>query len=137
MELGYILGIYGCCLLAIIWAIINTCSILKIKIETTGDSRKNYYNNQAESKQLEPTMNDKLEMVKSIGEKIEKGAYAFLMQEYLVMLFFVIFFGIIVCLVVDVYGVKVNGENVPKFRMYATTAFITVSYTHLTLPTKA
>ena len=119
MELGYILGIYACALLAIIWAIINTCSILSIKIETKETDNHGY--NQAESNSLESTMNSKLIMVKSIGEKIEKGAYAFLTQEYLVMFFFVIIFSIIVCLVVDVYGNNVEGV---KFRMYATTAFI-------------
>jgi inorganic pyrophosphatase len=76
----------------------------------------------------EMTFKEKLDMVVSIGDKIKKGAYAFLMQEYCLMLIFVFFFLIIVVLVVDVYGLKSRGIS---FRMYAGCAFVIGSLTSI------
>jgi inorganic pyrophosphatase len=126
MELGYILGIYGCVALALVWALIHTISILKIKV--TVDDSQNHETNPMNSDAQEITMKEKLDAVKSIGEKIQKGAYAFLFQEYLIMILFVIIFSIIVIFVVDIYGVK---DLEPKFRAYATVAFIIGSLTSM------
>ena len=60
-----------------------------------------------------------MQMVIDIGKKIKKGANAFLFQEYLVMLIFIVIFGIIVLIVVDVFG-----HSPSKFRAWATIAFV-------------
>ena len=126
MDVGYIIGIYLCVLLALVWSIIHTCSILKIKVES--DENDTYYNKNTDTEKEDMTHNQKLTMVRSIGEKIQKGAYAFLGQEYLVMLVFVGIFSVIVILVVDVFGIKKEGV---KFRMYAVMAFIIGSLTSM------
>jgi inorganic pyrophosphatase len=126
MDLGYILGIYGCVALALVWALIHTISILRIKI--TVDDSQNHETNPMNSDAQEMTMREKLDAVKSIGEKIQKGAYAFLFQEYLIMIIFVIIFSIAVVFGVDIYGIK--GLK-PKFRVYATIAFIIGSLTSM------
>ena len=47
---------------------------------------------------------NKMGIIKEMGDKIYYGANAFLFQEYLVMLIFILIFGIIVLFVVDLYG---------------------------------
>ena len=126
MELGYILGIYGCVLLALLWALVHTLAILRIKV---GDDDSGNIESRAINVDIEGmTMEEKLQTVRSIGQKIQKGAYAFLAQEYLVMVGFVVFFSIIVICLVDVWGTQ--GRE-PKFRAYATCAFITGSFTSM------
>ena len=65
-------------------------------------------------------------MISMIGHRISEGANAFLAQEYSIMAIFIVVFGIIVLLVVDVFG-----QSVTKFRFYATGAFIIGSLTSM------
>ena len=125
MDIEYIIIIYLSVVLALIWAVINTCLITKIKVE----SEKRTDTEAEEIKQDENdtfVVSDRMSMVKLIGDRIAKGANAFLFQEYVVMLIFIFFFSIVVCVVVDVFGQKEK-----KFRMYATIAFIIGSLTSI------
>lgn len=97
--------------LAIGWSLFNTQAIRSVKIDKT---------QQFESSETSGLMSTKkLDMIELMGSKIAKGANAFLFQEYSVMLVFIVIFGAIVFVVVDMYG---HGEV--KFRAYATCAFV-------------
>ena len=65
-------------------------------------------------------------MVQNIGVKIQKGANAFLFQEYLIMGVFIFLFGVIVFVVVDLLG---QGQT--NVRFYATIAYICGSVTSM------
>jgi inorganic pyrophosphatase len=69
---------------------------------------------------------DKLDMVSMIGHRIAKGANAFLIQEYSLMMIFIVIFSIVVLIVVDVLG-----QSTIKFRFFATAAFIVGSLTSI------
>ena len=61
-----------------------------------------------------------------IGDRISKGANAFLFQEYKIMTIFIVIFGIIVMLVVDIFG-----QQSVKFRCYASLAFAIGAFTSM------
>lgn len=105
--------ILGASLLALIWAVVNWVSISKIKLY-----------NDAEYTPLDYV--DKIDNVSMIGNQISKGARAFLSQEYRVMSIFIVIFGIIILLVVDIFG-----QEEIKFRCYATVAFVIGSLTSM------
>ena len=109
----YIGLIFGSVVLALVWAAINAISISRIKIE-------------AESENASLMNADKLDMMVNIGTMIAKGANSFLKQEYCIMSVFIVLFGIIIALVVDIFG-----QGVAKFRLYATVAFIIGSLTSM------
>jgi inorganic pyrophosphatase len=126
MDLLYILLIYGSVLLGLLWSIINTVQILRIKLEyTPGESA--YEKEKEEDEEDTFVEINKMAMVESIGLKIEKGAYAFLFQEYCLMTIFVVLFGAIVLVVVDFYGSK-DGF---KPRFYAFISFVVGSITSM------
>ena len=68
----------------------------------------------------------KLEIIEMIGERISKGANAFLIQEYKIMCIFIVIFGLIVLLVVDIFG-----QESSSFRFYASLAFVIGSFTSM------
>ena len=109
----YIITIYASVALALIWALINTFSIISIKVSSSGE----------ESSLMN---NEKLITVQTIGERISKGANAFLYEEYMIMTIFIVVFAAIVLLVVDTLG-----HSTPGFRAYACIAFITGSLTSM------
>lgn len=115
MDIGYVVGIYLCVILALVWSAINTCLITKVKVISETSSEQSDKSNENDTF----INKDKMSMVRLIGERIANGANAFLFQEYMVMLIFIAIFSIIVCLVVDVFG-----QPTKKFRFYATSAFI-------------
>ncbi len=98
-EEVYIMLIYLSVILALAWSLFNAWVVLKINIfeEDSETSSQN-----SETKTL--VSNQQLEMIHNIGDKIQKGANAFLFQEYIIMLIFIVVFGIIVLLVVDIFG---------------------------------
>lgn len=126
MEITYPILIYVSVFLGLVWAIFNICAILSIKVEDEPlESNQEFKTNSDEENTFVET--NRMAMVKSIGLKIEKGAYAFLMQEYCIMSIFVFFFGAIVLVVVDFYG---SGDGFqPTF--YAFTAFVIGSLTSM------
>lgn len=67
-------------------------------------------------------------MIHSIGDKIQRGANAFLFQEYLIMGIFIFCFGLIVFFVVDVFG---SGGSGATWRFYATIAYLVGSTTSM------
>jgi inorganic pyrophosphatase len=67
-----------------------------------------------------------VELLLSIGDKIARGANSFLFKEYQIMTIFIIIFGAIVLLVVDLFG-----QPVFHFRCYATVAFVVGSFTSI------
>ena len=109
----YIILIYASVAVALLWALFNTLSVTSIKIDTE-DVEESLVNS------------DKLSRLVEIGGKIAKGANAFLYQEYLVMCGFILCFGIILLIVVDVYG-----HSPASFRCYATIAFIVGAFTSM------
>ena len=68
----------------------------------------------------------KLEIIEMIGDRISKGANAFLFEEYKIMTIFIVIFGIIVLLVVDIFG-----QSSSSFRCYASFAFLVGSLTSM------
>ena len=116
MDVEYILMIYGSVLIALVWALINTLAIRKIRIKSEEDFEDSPLVN-----------NEQLDMIKMIGERISKGANAFLIREYTIMCIFIFFFSIIILLVVDIFGSASDNS----FRMYTTIAFIVGSLTSI------
>lgn len=108
----YIITIYASVALALLWAIFNAVMITSIKVTATGD----------ESSLIN---NEKLITVQSIGEKISKGANAFLAAEYMIMSIFIVIFAAIVLVVVDIVG---GGAG---FRAYASSAFVVGALTSM------
>lgn len=90
-----IIIIYACSGLAVIWAFINALSIIqtKLEVQSENDEEKGLLMDQK-----------KIQLIQEIGEKISKGANSFLFKEYSIMSLFIIFFGLIVFLVVDLWG---------------------------------
>ena len=116
MDAAYIGLIFGSVALALIWALLNTLAIRKIKIHNDEDPDDTPLVN-----------NEKLDLIKMIGERIAKGANAFLFREYMIMMFFIVGFSIVILLVVDIFG----QTDAKKFRGYATIAFIVGSLTSI------
>ena len=114
----YILIIYLSVLLALLWALFNAFVIFKIKL----------VNKKPNDDQEQATFipEKKLELIKEIGGKISAGANAFLAQEYLIMGIFIIIFGIIVLLVIDIFA---GGD--PKTRFYASIAYVVGAITSM------
>lgn len=109
----YILLIYLSIGLALLWALFNAMQILRIKFTYVRSSQ-----NLEESEKNGP-IQPQLQLVKDVGYKIQKGAYAFLFAEYLVMLIFIVIFGAIILVVVDFWG-----QGSFKARGYATIAYV-------------
>lgn len=93
-ETLYIILIYASVVLALLWAAFNAYVVLSIKLvpKKSGQENEIFIDS------------DRLALVQSIGEKISNGANAFLYQEYLIMLIFIVIFGAIVLIVVDIFG---------------------------------
>lgn len=102
--------IFGCCGLGLLWSIINARSVLSVDPRT--------------SNRLHDVDFEKIEAMIEIGRKIERGAGAFLSQEYTIMAVFIIFFGFIVFLLVDWVGLG-------RVSFYATTAYVVGSVTSM------
>lgn len=109
----YIILIYISVAIALLWAVYNTYSVVSIKI-ASGDMEESLVNK------------EKLDKLVDIGSKIAKGASAFLYQEYLVMCGFIVGFGIILLIVVDIYG-----HSNASFQAYATIAFVVGALTSM------
>src|SRR3990167_3146991 len=102
--------IFACCGLGLLWSIINARSVLSVDPRT--------------SNRLHDVDFEKIEAMIEIGRKIERGAGAFLSQEYTIMAVFIIFFGFIVFLLVDWVGLG-------RVSFYATTAYVVGSVTSM------
>ena len=126
MNIAYILVIYAAVILGLAWAVICTVMIMKVKLTDDQDS---FTDSKPEAEEEDNTFMypNKLAMVESIGLKIEKGAYAFLLQEYCIMSVFVVGFGVVVLVVVDFFGT--GGGFKPQF--YAFIAFVIGSITSM------
>ena len=110
--------IYSSVALAIAWALYNTIAIQSISVSSPRRSD--------DDEEAEGLAENKTEAIISIGEKIARGANSFLFQEYYIMAVFIVIFAIVVLLIVDVFG-----QEKPKFRCYATLAFIIGSITSI------
>ena len=117
MDFFYLTILFGTVILAIIWSMVNSRIISSIKVESNGESAGSFKDINNEGDSLVGF--DKISMINLIGERIAKGANAFLAQEYLIMLIFIGIFSIVVLLVVDIFGQEQTGV-----RFYATIAFI-------------
>lgn len=134
MQLEYVLPIYGAVLLGLLWSLINLCLVKKVKVTIPASNQGNLPSNgendmlnNGDFKEEEVVSPEtQMQMIVDIGGKIKKGANAFLFQEYLVMLIFIVIFGIIVLIVVDIFG-----HSPSKFRAWATIAFIIGSLTSI------
>lgn len=127
MDLLYVVIIYGSVFLGLIWSLFNTIQILRIKVKHRPTHDDDVLKNNSTDEEDTFVNLNKMAIVESIGQKIEKGANAFLLQEYLIMSVFVVIFGVIVLVVVDFFG---TGEGF-KPRFYAFTAFVIGSFTSM------
>ena len=120
MDIVYICIIYGSVFCGVFWALVNICQILSIKVKAKETaSRRSFKQNGSDEEDTFVDLN-KMAVVESIGVKIEDGASAFLIQEYIIMTVFVIIFGVIVLVAVDFYG---DGTGF-KPRFYTFIAFL-------------
>ena len=103
--------------LALFWALYNTIVVQSISLSSS---------RHGDEDETEGLADNKIEVIKSIGEKISRGANSFLFQEYYIMSIFIALFSIVVLLIVDVFG-----QETVKFRCYATLAFIIGSVTSI------
>ncbi len=109
--------IYASSALAIFWALYNMVIVQSINLTP---------NRAGDDDETEALADNKVDLIKSIGEKISRGANSFLFQEYYIMAIFIAVFSVVVLLIVDVFG-----QEVVKFRCYATLAFIVGSVTSI------
>lgn len=112
-----IVFIYASAALAIVWAFINALSITSVKIKNNEGDEEN---------QGLISSKEKLDILESVKDKISQGANAFLFKEYSIMTFFIIVFGLIVLVVVDLWG-----QDQVSFRCYATISFVIGSFTSI------
>jgi len=112
-----VLIIYISVALALFWALYNTIVVQSINLSSS---------RHGDDDETEGLADNKIELVKSIGEKISRGANSFLFQEYYIMSIFIAIFSIVVLLIVDIFG-----QESVKFRCYATLAFIIGSVTSI------
>jgi inorganic pyrophosphatase len=124
MDFLYLIILYASVVLALIWSIVNARIITRIKVESTGEIPNSFKEINNEGDSLVGA--DKISMIQIIGDRIAKGANAFLIQEYSIMLIFIGIFSVMVLLVVDIFGQESTG-----FRFYATSAFIIGSFTSI------
>ena len=117
MDFFYITVLYGSVALSLIWSILNSRIISKIKVESSGESVGSFKDINNEGDSLVGV--DKISMINLIGDRISKGANAFLSQEYFIMLIFIGIFSVVVLIVVDIFGQQSTGV-----RFYATISFI-------------
>ena len=109
--------LFGSVVLALVWSMLNSRIISNIKVESNGESVGSFKDINNEGDSLVGV--DKISMINLIGDRISKGATAFLTQEYKIMLIFIGIFSIVVLVVVDIYGQQNTGV-----RFYATVSFI-------------
>ena len=113
--------IYISCGLALLWAFINAISITAVKIPHRLHKKAK---DEEEEQLVKGTYN--LEMLEKIGDKIAKGANAFLFQEYAIMAIFIVIFSGVILAIVDIWG-----QEEAKFRCYATVAYIVGAVTSI------
>lgn len=104
--------IIASCVLGLGWAIMNALEVTKIDPKKLESSSKGTI--------------DQIQKLEEIGGMIEKGAQAFLKEEYTVMCVFVLCFSVLVFFMVDWLGSESSG-----FRMYASLAYIVGSLTSM------
>lgn len=138
MQLEYVLPIYGAVLLGLIWSVINLILVKRIKVQVDPSGQHHTVQNSGQNAEQDNLQlgdfkeeevispETQMETIVDIGKKIKAGANAFLFQEYMVMLVFIVIFGIIVLVVVDIFG-----HSPAKFRAYATVSFIIGSLTSI------
>lgn len=107
--------IFCSCILALLWAFVNALAITNTKLTPSNDEEESLL-----------LTKEKLDLLIDIGDKIAKGANSFLMKEYQIMSIFIVIFGAIILLVVDLWG-----QDHYHFRCYATVAFVIGSLTSI------
>lgn len=124
MDLFYLGVLYGSFVLALVWSVVNSRIISRIEVQSDSSSASSFKDINNEGDSLVGV--NKISMINLIGDRIAKGANAFLMQEYAIMLIFIAIFSVVVLIVVDIFGQESTG-----FRFYATVAFIVGSLTSI------
>ena len=119
-EIYCLVVIYGSSVIGIIWAIIQAFAIKNIKVEANTS--------------VDDDMNEKLQQrnikcLVDIGTKISDGANAFLYAEYKIMSIFIVLFGIIVYVIVDILGAREDSGT--KYYPFATASFVIGSTTSI------
>ncbi len=117
-DLTDIVIIYVASALGLLWAFVNALHITNTKLTYSSEDEDE------ETGLLLPK--EKLDLMESIGEKIALGANSFLFKEYSIMTVFIILFGIVVLLIVDLWG-----QEHFHFRCYATVSFVVGSFTSI------
>jgi len=100
--------------------------------EEVAKDKKNFVDVDLEEgllKQSETELSGILASLKHIGGQIDTGATTFLYAEYRIMSVFVVIFGILVYVIVDVLGAKNSSGT--KYLPYATVAFVVGSVTSI------
>ena len=136
-EIAPIIIIYISGVIGIIWALIQGKAIANIKIEGSIAERQasiaRPQMKKASQKDEEQCMVDEGDnhesvheknvwLLMDIGNKISEGANAFLYAEYKIMAVFIVLFGIVVYVIVDVLGARDKSDT--KYIPYATISFV-------------
>jgi H(+)-translocating pyrophosphatase len=110
--------IYASAALALLWAFINALSIRSTKLTLPKNNDEEHLVNKMTQ--------EKLDLIQEIGNNIAEGADSFLFKEYSIMSVFILIFGLVVLIVVDILGQEKMG-----FRCYATLSFVIGAFTSI------
>jgi inorganic pyrophosphatase len=137
-EWVYIIVIYACCVLAAAYAMMQSVSIAKINIEeetkkdainfgcTSGDLTDKLLPDEINPNEFEENNNESMaaliKLLTDIGSTISKGANTFLFSMYRILAIFIVIFGALVYVIVDILGSKAGSDT--KYIPYATIAFL-------------
>lgn len=91
-----IIIIYSTSALALIWAFFNAMAITNIKVEDSTHEDEESQNLKEKKGQFA--------VLQKVRKLIANGANAFLFKEYSVMSTFILFFGLVIFAVVDLWG---------------------------------
>lgn len=106
--------IVGSCVLSLLWALFNAWRVTSVKVGSSEMIEEEV-----------PLRSNNMEELRSIGEKISRGANSFLFQEYSIMCVFIAVFSVVVFVVVDWFG---HSDGI---RFYGAAAFVIGSLTSM------
>ena len=118
LENLYVALIYTSVFISLLWSLYNAFAIYAVDLKKPS-KKEDLLEKLTDEETALSSQETKMDKILDIGSKISKGANTFLYQEYKVMLIFIIFFGAIICVVVDFLGNKKR-----NFRFYTTGSFI-------------
>lgn len=128
-EIPFIALIYISSVVGMIWAKLQSDAVLSVKVDE--DRKIPRTNADQDGDDDDHLINEPVNATAliDIGNKISEGANAFLYAEYKIMAYFMVLFGAVVYVIVDILGAR--EETQTRYRPYATCAFLIGSITSI------